>query len=231
MSVFLYVTTFTVFSVGSTFLLLVTFVHTGVLFEFLLRWVCKLVIWSAGTRTTLEGTENFDKSKQYIVMMNHVNLFDGMLFSSCYPGKARAMEEESHFKWPIYGWLVKRMGFIPVNRKSGIKAMTALKQAAEMIKKRKTFSVVILPEGTRSRTGKLGKFKKGGFVTAIESGLDILPMIQVGAFHVKTKGRWLLRPGKVRVIIEKPIPIAGSTRENIEELMEKTRRVFLEYVQ
>ena len=163
-------------------------------------------------------------------MMNHVNLFDGFVFYSRFPGKARAVEEESHFKWFIYGWVVRRMGLIPINRKSGIKAMAALKKAAELIQKRKEFSFAVLPEGTRTRTGKLGNFKKGGFLIAIESGLDILPVIQLGSFNIKQKGNWLIRPGKVELVIEKPISTKGYSKENIDELVQKTRDLFLKYV-
>jgi 1-acyl-sn-glycerol-3-phosphate acyltransferase len=230
-SVLLYMSGGTCFGLGATFLLLLSFFHTGPLFEWLTKRVCKAVIFCSGIRVKLEGTENFDPKKQYIVMMNHVNFFDGLLFYSKYPGKARALEEESHFKWIIYGWLIRRVGFIPVNRKSGRKALTALKRAGELIRKRKNFSLALMPEGTRTRTGKLGEFKKGGFLIALEAGLDILPMLQVGSFEVKRKGHWLIRPGKVRLVIDKPIPTGAYTRDNITELMEKTRKVFLEYVE
>ncbi|MCP5104886.1 MAG: 1-acyl-sn-glycerol-3-phosphate acyltransferase, partial [bacterium] len=71
----------------------------------------------------------------------------------------------------------------------------------------------------------------GGFLLALEAGLDILPIIQLGAARVKRKGRWLIRPGKIELVFEKPILTSGYTKENINELMEKTRNIFLEYVE
>lgn len=220
----------TVFGIGAIVLILLSFVHTGRLFEWLLKFICRTIVRAAGVRVTLEGAEYFDPDKQYIIMMNHVNIFDGMLFYGFYPGNARAVEEESHFNWILYGWLIRRLGFIPINRKSGIKAMNALKQAGELIRQRKKFSVAILPEGTRTRTGKLGNFKKGGFLLALEAGLDILPVIQLGAWEVKQKPHWLIRPGKVRLIITEAMATTGYGKENIDELMKKTRERFLEYV-
>jgi 1-acyl-sn-glycerol-3-phosphate acyltransferase len=229
-SVLVYMSAGMVFGIGVLFLLLLSFIHTGALFEWLFKKLCKNIVRSAGIRVKLEGKEHFDPQKQYIVMMNHVNLFDGMLLYGNFPGKGRAVEEESHFNWILYGWFIRRLGFIPINRKSGIKAMAALKRAGDLIKERKNFSVAILPEGTRTRTGKLGNFKKGGFLIALEAGLDILPVVQIGSFEIKQKPNWLVRPGKVRLVITEAIATAGYSKDNIDELMQKTRQRYLEYV-
>jgi 1-acyl-sn-glycerol-3-phosphate acyltransferase len=219
------------FGLGAILLIMVSIVHTGVVFERLLKFFCKSVIFFAGIRITPTGLENYHKEKQYIIMMNHVNIFDAMLFYSRFPGKARGIEEVSHFKWFLYGWLIKRIGIIPIDRTSGLKAIDSLKRAGDLIKKKKKFSVAILPEGTRTLTGKLGKFKKGGFLLALESGLEILPIIQSGSFAIKKKNHWLIKPGRVNLIIEKPIPVSGYSKDNLKELMEFTRTVFLKYIE
>jgi 1-acyl-sn-glycerol-3-phosphate acyltransferase len=218
------------FCLWAIFLIIFSIFSTGPLFERLLKIGGKSLLFFAGIRVNVTGVENFDPQKQYIVMMNHVNIFDGFVFISRFPGKARGVEEESHFKWPVYGWLIRRMKMIPINRKSGIKAMTALKKAVELIRKKKDFSVAVLPEGTRTITGKLGNFKKGGFLLALEAGLDILPMIQVGSFKINRKKSRIIRPGKIDLVFEKPIPISGYSRDNIKDLIDKTRNVFLKYV-
>jgi 1-acyl-sn-glycerol-3-phosphate acyltransferase len=155
---------------------------------------------------------------------------DGFVFYAKYPGKARGIEEESHFKWPLYGWVIRRMGQFPVSRKSGRRAMETLKKAAELIRNKKEFSVAMMPEGTRTVTGKLGNFKKGGFLLALEAGLDILPIIQMGSFNFKRKGSWMMRPGKVEVVYEKPIITSEYLKENITDLIQKTRDIFLKYI-
>ena len=229
-SVIIYLVAVPCFCLWAIFLIILSIFYTGPFFERLLRFAGKSVLFCAGVRVKITGVENVDPQKQYVVMMNHVNIFDGFLFISRFPGKARGVEEESHFNWPVYGLLIRRMKMIPINRKSGIKAMTGLKKAAELIQKKKEFSVAVLPEGTRTITGKLGNFKKGGFLLALEAGLEILPMIQMGSFKIKRKKTRIIRPGKIDLVFEKPIPTTGYSKDNIKELIDKTRKVFLQYV-
>lgn len=218
------------FCLWAIFLIILSIFYTGPFFERLLKIAGKSVLICAGIRVKMTGIENVDPQKQYVVMMNHINIFDGFLFISRFPGKVRGVEEESHFKWPVYGWLIRRMKMIPINRKSGIKAMSSLKKAIELIRNKKEFSIGVLPEGTRTLTGKLGNFKRGGFLLALEAGLDILPIIQMGSFKINRKKSRIIRPGKVDLVFEKPIPTSGYSKDNIKELIDKTRKVFLQYV-
>ncbi len=219
------------FACGGMAMLVIGLFHTGKVFEWVLKVTCRWVVFCVGMRLKITGLENVDLQKQYLIMMNHVNTLDPFTFYARYPGKARGMEEESHFNWPFYGWVIRRIGQIPISRKDARKALAALKTAGNLIRKKKNVSIMILPEGTRTLTGKLGDFKKGGFLIALEAGLDILPLIQIGAFHFKRKGSWLMRPGIVQMVIEKPIPTAGYSRKNIDELISHTRNVFLKYVE
>ncbi len=219
------------FSLGALSLLLVGIFRTGALFETWLKGLCRSLVWICGIRISVSGKENFDPGRQYLLMMNHVNLIDPFVFYCSFPGKARGIEEESHFDWPLYGWVIRRMGQIPVSRRSGIKAMESLRRAADLIRNKKGYSFMVLPEGTRTRDGRLGPFKKGGFLLALETGLDILPMVQVGAYRVNRRGSLLIRPGRVKYVIEKPIATAGYSRETIADLMNKVRSVFLQYVE
>jgi len=220
----------TCFGLWAVFLIIVSLFYTGVFFDRMIKWACRSILFCCGIRVNLKGAENYAPGKQYILMMNHVNIFDAFVAYGRFPGRARGVEEESHFKWPLYGLLVRRIGLIPINRKSGLKAMNSLKKAGQLIHKQKEFSFFVLPEGTRTRTGNLGPFKKGGFLLALESGLDILPMIQMGSFEIQRKNRRLIRPGKVELVIEKPISIHGCTKDNINDIIQKTRNVFLQYV-
>jgi len=219
------------FILWALIILLVGIFRAGAFFEGCLKWLCRSLVWLCGVRITVSGRGNFDPGRQYILMMNHVNLLDGFVFYGSFPGWARGIEEESHFNWPLYGWVIRRMGQVPVNRRSGARAMASLRRAAELVGARRDFSFMVLPEGTRTRDGKLGPFKKGGFLLALETGLDILPLVQKGAYAVNRRQSLLLRPGRVEFIIEKPLPTAGCTRENIHELIGKVRRVFLNHVE
>jgi 1-acyl-sn-glycerol-3-phosphate acyltransferase len=138
------------FFFGALFLLLIGIFRAGRFFETWLKGICRSLVWICGIRVTVSGRENFQAGRQYILMMNHVNILDGFVFYRSFPGKARGIEEESHFSWPVYGWVIRRMGQIPVNRKSGIKAMESLRRAAALIRRKKDFSCAVFPEGTRT---------------------------------------------------------------------------------
>lgn len=219
------------FSLGGLGLLLIGIFRAGGLFESWLKGLCRSLVWICGIRISVSGKENFTPGRQYLLMMNHVNILDAFVFYSSFPGWARGIEEESHFEWPVYGWVIRRMGQVPVSRKSGIKAMESLRRAAELIRAKRDFSFMVLPEGTRTRDGRLGPFKKGGFRLALETGLDILPLVQKGAYAVNRRGSLFIRPGRVEYVIEKPISTAGYSRETIAQLMDKVRSVFLGYVE
>jgi 1-acyl-sn-glycerol-3-phosphate acyltransferase len=219
------------FSIGGVCLLLIGIFRAGSFFESWLKGLCRSLVWLCGIRVTVSGKKNITPGRQYLLMLNHVNILDAFVFYSSFPGWARGIEEESHFDWPVYGWVIRRMGQVPVSRKSGIKAMESLRRAAELIRQKRDYSFMVLPEGTRTRDGRLGPFKKGGFRLALETGLDILPLVQQGAYAVNRRGSLLIRPGRVEFVIEKPIATAGYARENIGELIEKVRGVFLKYVE
>jgi 1-acyl-sn-glycerol-3-phosphate acyltransferase len=219
------------FSLGALLLLLIGIFRAGAFFESWLKGLCRSLVRICGIRVAVAGRENVDPGRQYILMMNHVNILDGFVFYRSFPGKARGIEEESHFAWPVYGWVIRRMGQIPVNRRSGARAMESLRRAGELIRQEKDFSFMVLPEGTRTRDGKLGPFKKGGFLLALETGLDILPLVQKGAYRINRRGSLLIRPGRVEFVIEKPISTKGFSRENLGELMDKVREVFRRYVE
>jgi 1-acyl-sn-glycerol-3-phosphate acyltransferase len=219
------------FLFGALCLLLIGMFHTGGFFETWLKGLCRTLVWICGIRVTVSGRENYQAGRQYLLMMNHVNILDGFVFYRSFPDKARGIEEENHFDWPIYGWVIRRMGNIPVSRRSGARALESLRRATELISQKRDYSFMILPEGTRTTNGKLGSFKKGGFLLALETGLDILPLVQKGAYSINHRHSLLIRPGRVDYFIEKPISIAGYSRQNLPELMEKVRAVFLKYVE
>ncbi|MCP4153921.1 MAG: 1-acyl-sn-glycerol-3-phosphate acyltransferase [bacterium] len=199
-----------------------------------LEWVgvglCKTNLFIGGISLKRMGKEKVTK-KQYIVMMNHLNLFDPFVLYSSFPGRVVAFQEEDHFKWPLYGWIMKKQGHLPITRSNPRKALRDLKKGIEFLKEKQDFSIIIFPEGTRSETGKLGAFKKGAFLLAIDSGLEILPVVQLGGYEVKKKSHWRISPGKMELYFLDPISTEGYNRKNVTELMEKTRSIFLDYVE
>ncbi len=229
-SILIWTVAFPVFIVGVSSVFLVALVYRGHRLEPLIKAVCRAILRSAFIRLRVEGRENVRPGRQYILVMNHVNFFDPFVFYAAFPGLARALEEEKHFRWPLYGAMLRRIGMIPVDRQNRAKARESLQKAARLIRTKPDFSCLVLPEGTRTRDGKLGPFKRGAFLLAAEAGLEILPMVQIGAGRVNRKGSRMVRPGTVDVVIGAPIPLDGATRESHDDLMARTRKWFLRYI-
>jgi 1-acyl-sn-glycerol-3-phosphate acyltransferase len=196
--------------------------------EGLIKAGCRIVLFVSGVRIRVSGRENLVDGRQYVVMMNHVSFFDPLVFYAAFPGIARGAEEESHFRWPVYGGTIRRIGMFPIDRKNSARAVESLRQAATWLKERPGYSFGILPEGTRTLDGKLGPFKRGGFLMAIETGLDVLPFIQKGAYRIARKGSLLIRPGRIEMTVEPAVSTACYSKENVVDLIEHVRRVFLD---
>ena len=227
-SLFIWIIALPVFLVVCILVWLGSFLLRGRALEALLKTGCRALLIVCGIRVRASGRENLVPGRQYIAMMNHVNFFDPFVFQVAFPPALRGVEEESHFRWPVYGGTIHRLGMFPISRKDTASAVETLRRAAAWVRERRRFSFGIMPEGTRTLDGKLGPFKRGGFFMALETGFDILPVVQKGSFEINHKGTKLIRPGRVGVSIEPAIPVAGYTKDNIDDLIERVRGVFLE---
>lgn len=226
-SLILWTAALPVFAVCCLLVLAGAAVCRGPKLETLIKACCRLVLLSCGIRVRVHGRENHPSGRRHIVVMNHVNFFDPLVFYAGFPGMARGIEEESHFRWPLYGAVLRRIGMIPVDRGNREKARASLRRAAELIRSRRDYSFVVLPEGTRTPDGRLGAFKPGAFLLAVESGLDILPLVQTGARLINRKGSLAIRPGRVDLHIEPPVPVAGFPSDDVRPLLDRVRTVFL----
>jgi 1-acyl-sn-glycerol-3-phosphate acyltransferase len=230
-STLLWIIAIPVFFVCCLLIMLAALIYRGPKLEPIIKGSCRTILFFCGIRVRVRGRENFDPGRQYILMMNHVNFFDPFVFYAGFPGRARGIEEQKHFKWPVYGQVITRIGQIPIDRKNSRKARESLNRAAALMRMRRDFSFLVLPEGTRTLDGRLGPFKRGGFVLAIEAGLDILPLVQLGAFRINRKGSRLIRPGRVDYIIEAPVSTAGFAKEHHDELVNQVRARFLNHLE
>jgi 1-acyl-sn-glycerol-3-phosphate acyltransferase len=177
---------------------------------------------------TVKGLSNIDPGKSYIYMSNHQSNYDIPILLGLLPVQFRWLAKIELFRIPFFGYAMKRAGYVCIDRSNQKSAFESLKKAAGII--RDGVSVMIFPEGTRSRDGNIGSFKKGGFVLAIESGVPILPVIIRGTFSVMPKSRLLIKPGKVTLEIRKPVETSDFTKETKDELMEKIRNIMCESV-
>ena len=161
-----------------------------------------------------------------ILMCNHSSLYDIPLAISALPGSIRMLAKRELFQVPIWGAAMSKAEFVSVDRKNSAQAIKDLQLA-----KAKMQDGVILwisPEGTRSDTGKLLRFKKGGFILAIQTGAIIIPVGIRGANNVLPARTLQFNLNQqVELHIGQPVDAATYTLESRELLMEKVRQSLL----
>ena len=122
---------------------------------------------------------------------------------------------------PLFGWVMWAGRFIFIDRQNAAAARRSIDDAGRRI--RGGDSVLIFPEGTRTRDGQLGAFKKGGFHLAMEAGVPIVPIALRGTRALMPRGSLRVKSGEVSVIIGKPIPTSGLTVEDRPALIQRVR--------
>lgn len=188
------------------------------------RWFFRNILRVAGVGFEVRYAPGFDRTRTSIFICNHIDLFDAFIIYSAIPQFVRGLELESHFHVPAYGWMMKRFGNVPVpknNSPSGFKTMLRRAQAALD----DGVSLIAFAEGTRTRDGRVGPFKKGAFILAQHTGYPIVPMSIVGAYEFSHKGSWLLRPSKIVVHLHDTIETDALAKEEIDALMERVHQI------
>ncbi len=191
---------------------------------------CRIVLWLAGFRIKTDGEENFNPEETYIFMANHINLFDVFVLGGYVPGIKRGVEASEHFSWPIWGWLVRRIGNIPIQRYNLDEAKKSLRAAEEAVQR--NISIIILPEGHRTRSGGLQEFKKGPFHLAKAAGVPIVPMGMSGMWEIKQYKNPHWRPGKITIrygTIISPEVIATHSVEELQALTKEAIKDLIDY--
>jgi len=190
--------------------------------DYLQRGLCRRIAFFSGAKVIVKESAGFDRTRTSFFMVNHVNLFDPFILYCAIPQLVRGWELESHFRIPIYGWLMKRFGNVPV---PSIRSPKDLKRLWRLTQEaiNSGVSLIIFPEAKRTRDGHIKEFEEGGFRLAQQLGVPIVPVSLVGSFHHLRTGHWLLRPATISVYIHDTIETVGLTKEDIRALKERVR--------
>jgi 1-acyl-sn-glycerol-3-phosphate acyltransferase len=187
--------------------------------------VCPLlVLLGAFVDPRKNDAPGFDPRRTCFLISNHVNMFDPFVLYSSIPQFFRGLELESHFRIPVYGWLMKRFGNVPVpddNRPSDLKRMWRLTRAALD----SGISLLVFPEGSRTLTGRVGDFYDGVFRMAVQFGTPIVPVSITGSFEFNRKTSRMLRPATIVVYLHDVIETAGMSRQDIAQLRDRVREI------
>ena len=188
------------------------------------RTFCRTIALLAGARVRAERSPGFDPSRSAFFIVNHVNLFDPFMLYCAIPQIVRGWELESHFKIPVYGWLMRRFGNVPVpdvRRPADLKRLWRLTREAFD----RGISLIVFPEGSRTRDGRVGPFEEGVFRMAVQLGIPIVPVSVAGSFQHHRTGHWMLWPATITVHLHDMIETNGMTKDEVRALGERVRGI------
>ena len=187
-----------------------------------------LALAIAGIRYRVAGRENLPAGAVVFCSNHASNVDPPVLFEALHP-QLHILYKAELRKFPIMGTVFDVGGFVAVDRNDRDKALASISRGAASLRAGNSF--LIFPEGTRSRTGELLPFKKGGFVMAIEAQVPVVPVAITGARAAMRKGSPIVRPVKVSVRIGRPVPTAGFGIEQRDQLISRVRAEVQELLQ
>lgn len=175
----------------------------------------------AGIRVDIEGLDKISQGETYLFLSNHQGNADGPVLLHAIPRDWKALVKYEMMRLPVLSVIMRYAKFVPIERRNPQQARTAINNGAAMLSQ--GFSFITFPEGTRSRDGQLGTFKKGAFIMAIKAQVPVVPVTLDGSGDVQPPGRYKMNPGTIRVVFHDPIPTRGMEIEDRNRLMEMTR--------
>src|SRR5690349_18516511 len=179
-----------------------------------------LILATTGVDVEIKGLERVPRAKPFLFISNHQSIYDIPVLFWYLPYQLRIIAKDSLGRFPVLGWHLARTGHVLVQRQNPgatvFKKVSALMRAGD--------SLIVFPEGTRSRDGVVGKFKGGIFLLAIEAGLPIVPVAIDGTRRVMRKGGLTTCPGDVTVEVFDPIDTAGLQADDARALADRVRR-------
>ena len=178
-----------------------------------------LILATTNVDVTVSGIERLRRDVTYVFVSNHQSIYDIPIIFVSIPHQLRIIAKESLGRLPILGWHLRWTGHLLVNR------ARPSSKIGERISKllRDGFSLIVFPEGTRSRDGNVAPFKRGVFLLSVEASLPIVPVAVVGSRHVMRKGRLMTCPGEVQLVIHEPILTASLTAADVRNLSDRVR--------
>lgn len=181
-----------------------------------------LILVTTGVRVEVRGLEHLTPGATYVFVANHQSIYDIPVLFASLPFQLRIIAKESLGRFPFLGWHLRRTGHMLVDRRRpdrhGI-----FRWAASLPSR--GLSLIVFPEGTRSRDGLVAPFKAGSFFPAVQTGIPIVPLSVVGSRHVMRKGELTTRPGDVVLVVHPPVTTVADPDPSPETMRELAARI------
>jgi len=186
----------------------------------------RMILSAAGTPVTVEGSEHLSPTEPQIVAANHASFFDILAILGYLAVPVKFVAKKELFRIPLWGPALRASGHVRLDRARAREAMEVYAKAAKQVVEQK-LTMLVFPEGTRTRTGDLLPFKKGAFVLAIEAGVPIVPAYVANTFGIQPKGSVWVHPRPIRICLASPIDPTGLAAGDREALAERVRDAVL----
>ncbi|MFM2290778.1 MAG: hypothetical protein RIS29_591 [Bacteroidota bacterium] len=180
----------------------------------------KLFCYLNFVRVNIDGLDRLDIQKSYVFALNHQSIFDVFVVYGWFPHIFKWMMKAELRRIPFVGKACQSAGHIFIDRTSPVAAKKSLEKAEAVLKD--GVSLVVFPEGTRTKTGKMGVFKRGAFRIATDLMLPIVPVTLSGSFERMHRGSLNIHPGRIHVTVHEPIDVAAYLPDNTSELIQTT---------
>jgi 1-acyl-sn-glycerol-3-phosphate acyltransferase len=181
----------------------------------------RLVLRIVGVGIEVRGLDHVPPGSA-VFAANHASAADIPVVYAGLPAQFRFIHKRSLYLVPVVGQILLLGGHIGIDRRRAFRARRSLDRAAARI--RAGTSVLVFPEGTRSRDGRLKPFKRGSFLLAVDAGVPVVPVSLVGVTRVMPAGLLSLRPGAVRVVVHPPLSTTGCRPEDGDRLAAEAHR-------
>src|SRR5512138_946631 len=182
------------------------FESSGRFADWCARTWSRLILTTTGVEVEVSGLEHLQRDRPYVFVANHQSIYDIPIIFWSLPYQIRIIAKESLGRFPFLGWHLRRTGHMLVDRHRPDRA-AIFGRASKLMQE--GLSLIVFPEGTRSRDGRVAPFKGGSFYLALEGGLPVVPISIVGSRRVMLKGRLATYPGRVKLIVHEPIDTRG----------------------
>lgn len=184
------------------------------------RWWGRAFCYLLFIKVEIKGLENIQLNQSCVVALNHQSMYDIFVVYGWLPSIFKWIMKAELRKIPFVGKACASAGHIFIDRSNPIAAKHSLEKAEKQLQN--GVSVVIFPEGTRTKTGAMGKFKKGAFRIATDLELPIIPATIKGSFESITRNTFQVYPGKIELVIHPAIETKNYSAEHMQQLVDDT---------
>jgi 1-acyl-sn-glycerol-3-phosphate acyltransferase len=182
----------------------------------------RALLFVSGVNVKVEGLEKIAEDGSYVFVSNHLSYMDTPVALANIPVRFRFLAKRGLFQIPFLGWHLGRAGHISVPREDARAAVKTMTLAAQVVRD-EGISLLIFPEGGRSRTGEMRDFKEGAAFIAIKAGVPLVPVALHGTREILPFGSGVVKPGTVAMRIGDPIPTTGAVPHDRARLTEILR--------